>query len=143
MKWALVFTSLLLGGLSTPVLAQQAEPDIVSDPICFNVRNAADFTMYGNIVTDFYTTPQGSQSRHRSNFRLEAAGKVDENGHPSDRAEFCSYGPFLEDRKLEIVIRTLFPVFSCKTKLDQGEIVLRATRKASDNGYDYFADCFE
>ncbi len=122
-------------------MAQQ--PDIVSEPICFNVRNAANFTMYGNIGTDYFTNTDGMKARHRSNFILEPAGSKDDEGYPSDRAEFCSYGPFFQGRKLELVMRTLFPVFTCMTQLDQGEIVLRAKRKADDSGYEYFADCFE
>lgn len=123
--------------------AQTAQPDIVSEPICFAVRNAADFTMYGNFGTDYYTTPDGAQARHRSNFQLKAAGEKDEDGFPADRAEFCSYGPFFEGRKLELTMRTLFPVFSCKTRLDGGEIVLHAERNADDDGYEYYADCYE
>ncbi len=117
--------------------------DIVQDPICFTIRNTADFTMFGNIATDFYTAPDGTQSRHRSNFRLDKAGSKDAEGYDSDRAEFCSYGPFFEDRKLEVVLRTLFPVFSCKTKIDQGEIIVKAKRKADDSGVDIWAECFE
>jgi hypothetical protein len=138
-----LFAALCLFLIFAGFEAKAEQSDIVAEPICFNVRNSADFTMYGNFGTDFYTTPQGSQARHRSNFRLEAAGSVDAEGYPSDRAEFCSYGPFYPGRKLDLTIRTLFPVFSCKTRLDGGEIVLRATRKANDSGYDYFADCFE
>lgn len=117
--------------------------DIVSEPICFTIRNSADFTMYGNLGTDYYTTPDGVQARHRSNFQLFAAGSVDEDGYPSDRAEFCSYGPFFEGRKLELQIRTLFPVFSCMTRIDQGEIVLRAERNEDDSGYKYSAECYD
>ena len=133
----------LLFALSFSSVAMAQEPDIVSDPICFVVRNSADFKMYGNLGTDYFTRPDGIKARHRSNFQLSAAGSYDDEGYPSDRAEFCSYGPFYPERKLELTIRTLFPVFSCKTRLDQGEIVLRATRKADDSGYDYFADCYE
>lgn len=99
--------------------------------------------MYGNFGTDFYTNPSGTQARHRSNFRLEAAGSVSEEGYPTDRAEFCSFGPFFPGRTLELQIRTLFPVFSCNTRIDQGEIVLRADRKANNSGYDYSATCYE
>ncbi len=117
--------------------------DIVSDPICFNVRNDANFTVYGNLGTDYYTTPDGIKARHRSNFRLEAKGEIDEEGYPADRAEFCSYGPFYPGRKLEFVLRTLFPVFSCMTRIDQGEIVIKGKRKADDSGVDMWAECYE
>lgn len=149
MKWMFLTTLVVAGlGISGGVSGAYAQtntatPDIVKEPICFVVRNEADFTMYGNFGTDFYPDPSGQQSRHRSNFRLEGAGSVDAEGHPADRAEFCSYGPFFPERKLELQIRTLFPVFSCKTRVDQGEIVLRADRKADDTGYDYYADCHD
>jgi hypothetical protein len=117
--------------------------EIVSDPICFQLRNTADFTILGNFITDFYTKPDGAQSRHRSNFRLGAAGTKDEEGYEADRAEFCSYGPFFEGRKIELVLRTLFPVFSCKTKIDQGEILIKSKRKDDDSGVDIWAECFE
>lgn len=137
-----LFLSLLIT-FTVMAEAYAQQPDISSEPICFQVRNAQDFRMLGSIGTDYYTTPQGIQARHRSNFRLEAAGSKDEEGFPTDRAEFCSYGPFYPGRKLELTIRTLFPVFSCMTRLDQGEIVLQAERNENDNGYNYFADCYE
>ena len=130
-------------GMSANAQMRPGKPDIVKDPICFQLRNSADFTMYGNFATDYYINTAGTPARHRSNFRLEAAGSVHEEGYPTDRAEFCSYGPFFPDRKLELQIRTLFPVFSCMTRIDQGEIVLRADRKANNRGYDYYADCYE
>lgn len=90
----MVFTALLVIGFSMSANAQMrpGEPDIVQDPICFQVRNSADFTMYGNFGTDYYINTSGTPARHRSNFRLEAAGSVHEEGYPTDRAEFCSYG---------------------------------------------------
>lgn len=118
-------------------------PDIVTDPICFQIRNSQDFSMLGSIVTDYYTRPDGVKARHRSNFRLGAAGSLDDEGYPNDRAEFCSYGPFFPGRKLELTLRTLFPVFSCQTRLDMGEIVLKAKRNADDSGYEYWAECYE
>ena len=140
--WKALILLYFIGLFSGMSAKQVGAQDIVSEPICFKVRNSADFTMYGNFGTDYYTTPEGAKARHRSNFQLFAAGSVDEEGYPSDRAEFCSYGPFFPGRQLELQIRTLFPVFSCKTRIDQGEIVLRAERNADDDGYKYFADCF-
>ena len=104
--------------------AAQAQ-EILNEPICFTVRNTASHKVYGNFVTDYYTAEDGTQARHRSNFRLDEAGAKDpEKGFPLDAAEFCSYGPFFEGRKLELVIRTLIPVFSCKTSVEKGEIVI-------------------
>jgi hypothetical protein len=141
---ALVF-SLFAGGmaLALPAHAQNENLDIVQEPICFSVRNEAPYMIFGNIATSDFTRPDGIVARHRSNFRLEAAGGVDsETGEPSDRAEFCSYGPFFEGRKLELVLRTLFPVFTCQTKIDQGEIVIKGFRK-DEGGAQTWAECFE
>ena len=140
MKIVFVFMAFFLGFMPT---AYAQGPDIVSEPICFQIRNTQDFTMYGTIWTDFYTTPEGTKARHSSAYRLEAAGTKDSDGNFIDRAEYCSFGPFYEGRKLEINIRTLFPVFSCKTRVDQGEILLQAKRKDDDSGYDYWLSCYE
>lgn len=140
------FTSFLtlftLFYVSASALAQNENLDIVSEPICFSVRNEAPYKVYGNIQTDEFTRPDGIKTRHRSNFRLEPAGEIDpETGYAADRAEFCSYGPFLPGRKLYFVIRTLVPIFSCHTRIDQGEIVIKGYRKP-DGGTETFAECY-
>lgn len=120
------------------------ESDVVTEPLCFTVVNKAAFKVYGTIGTDYYVNPEtGQKARHRSNFRLEEAGATDpEKGYPLDQAEFCSYGPFYPDRKLELVIRTLVPIFSCKTKIDQGPIIITGQYKP-EGGTDTKAACFE
>jgi hypothetical protein len=40
------------------------------------------------------------------------------------------------------VLRTLVPVFSCKTRIDQGEIVIKGHRKP-EGGAETWAECFE
>lgn len=117
--------------------------DIVQEPICFLVKNEAPYKVYGSFVTDYYTRGDGVRARHRSNFRLDEKGSVHEDeGYPLDMAEFCTYGPFYPDRKLELVIRTLIPIFSCKTRIDQGPIVISGFRKP-EGGTDTTAACFE
>jgi hypothetical protein len=142
MKWALlilvIFT--VLPGFAA---AQNEGLDIVSEPLCFAVRNEADYMILGNFVTTQYTKPDGTKGRHRSNFRLSPAGTKDpETGEAMDRSEFCSYGPFYEGRKLEMVLRTLFPVFTCQTKIDQGEIIIKGRHKP-EGGVETWAECFE
>lgn len=133
----LMFSFLAILGHSSEVLAQE----IVQEPICFIVRNEAPYKIYGNFVTDYYTTPEGDQARHRSNFRLDEAGAKDpEKGFPLDVAEFCSYGPFYEGRQLELVIRTLVPIFSCKTSVEKGEIVIKGER-LPEGGTKTWAEC--
>lgn len=129
---------------SVSVLTKTASAqEIVKEPICFMLRNAANFKVYGNFGTDYYTRPDGVRARHRSNFRLEPVGSVDEEGYPADKAEFCSYGPFYPGRKLYFTLRTLFPVFSCKTRIDAGEIVIHGERREDDSGVRMWADCIE
>ena len=135
---------LILGVLGLTLLPVSAfAQDIVAEPICFAVRNEAPYTIYGNFVTDFYTDTDGTKARHRSDFRLDAAGSIDEEaGYPSDRAEFCSYGPFYPGRKLEMILRTLVPIFSCQTRLDAGEIVIHGKKKP-EGGTETTATCFD
>lgn len=130
--------SLFLLLTAFPVHAQE----ITKEPICFMVKNTAAFKVMGSFVTDYYTAPDGSRARHTSNFRLDEAGSKDpKEGYPTDRAEFCSYGPFYEDRQLELVLRTIIPVFSCKTSVELGEIVIKGERKPDDSGVKMWAEC--
>ena len=116
--------------------------EITPQPICFNVINEAPYNVTGSIVTNYYTRPDGIRARHRSNFRLNAAGTKHEEGYPIDRAEFCAAGPFYPDRKLEFVIRTLVPIFSCITKIDQGPIVIKGYRDEEGSAHTS-AICYE
>lgn len=123
---------------SAPANAQE----ITAEPICFIVRNEAQYKVYGSFVTDYYTDENGVRARHTSNFRLEPAGeRHPEKGYPLDRAEFCSYGPFFPGRQLELVIRTLAPIFSCKTSIELGEIVIKGEEKA-EGGKRTWAVCY-
>lgn len=137
----MAFAVLLLLFIPFSAAAQPAG-EVVAEPICFVVRNEAPYTVYGSFVTELYTAPDGNQARHRSNFRLEAAGEKDENGYPADRGEFCSYGPFFEGRKLELTLRTLVPIFTCKTRIDAGEIVIQG-RQLPEGGTETKALCHD
>lgn len=132
---ALFFSAclLLVLGLAVPHVAQAASADgeVVDEPICFNVVSQAPYTVYGSFITNFFTRDDGARARHRSNFRLET----------NQKAEFCTYGPFYEGRKLELVIRTLVPVFTCKTALS-GDIVVSGRRKP-EGGTETWAACLE
>ena len=138
------FLCLLFGAVFFPfsAFAQNEGLDIVPEPLCFTLRNEAAFSVFGSFQTDFFMRPDGIKARHRSNFRLEAVGDIDEEtGHPADAAEFCSYGPFLPDRKLHLTLRTLVPIFSCQTRVDQGEIVIKGYRKP-EGGLEVWAECY-
>jgi hypothetical protein len=146
MKWFLlrILTCGVFAAALSFAQSQARAQDVIAEPICFSVRSEAPYKVYGSFGTDYYTTETGSRARHRSNFRLDAMGETDpETGEPSDRAEFCTYGPFYPERKLELVLRTLIPIFSCKTRVDQGEIVIKGYRKEDQPGTNTYAECYE
>lgn len=124
--------------------AQNENLDIVDKPICFAIVNQASYKTLGTLATGYYFTPEGTRTRHRSNFRLDSAGSInEETSKPSDRVEFCSYGPFLPNRQLELTLRSLWPIFTCETRIDQGEIVIKGERNAEDTGVDTWAECYQ
>ncbi|MGH1404727.1 MAG: hypothetical protein ACRBDL_10835 [Alphaproteobacteria bacterium] len=114
----------ILCTLFTP--APSYAQDVTARPICFTVRNEAPYRVYGQVTTDYYTTADGTKARHTGTFRLESAGtRHPDKGHYQDRSEFCSSGPFYPGRQVEISLRTLIPVFSCKTNIEMGEVVIK------------------
>lgn len=119
---------LLLLLFSAPALAQ----DISASPICFTIKNEAPYTVYGDIATDYEENDKGQKIRHTGSFRLASKGTDHKDGYAIDRSEFCSQGPFFPGRQLELTIRTLIPVFSCKTNVEHGEIVIKG--KVNDDG---------
>lgn len=94
---------------------------------CATLRNAAGQEVMGVIRTDQFIY-KGKLDRHEGNFNL----KDDET------VTICSTGPFFEGYKVELTIRTIMPLFSCKTRLS-GEIVIR--RKEQDGFNVLYADC--
>ena len=108
-----------------------AEPDgeIVDKLICFNVVNKAPYTVTGTFSTDIYKTPEGIEAHHRANFRLEKEQKTN----------FCTEGPFYAGRKLDLVLRSLIPLFSCRTAIT-GDIIIYGRRK-EEGGTDTWAAC--
>ena len=105
--------------------------ETVPVPICFNIINQAPYTVIGSVATDTYDAPGGSKARHRANFRLKVR----------EHTQFCTTGPFYPDRKMELTLRSLIPLFSCMTKID-GNIVIRGERKPQ-GGTKTWAECRE
>lgn len=85
-----------------------AEGEVLTTPLCFRIVNKAPYTMTGSLYTNFYVNKERQKARHTSNFRLETG----------QSQPFCSYGPFYEGRKLEVMLRSLVPIFRCKTKVE-------------------------
>lgn len=115
---------------------------ITAEPICFKLVNEAPYSVNGKFGTDVYVRPDGVKSRHRSNFRLKKAGSMHKDGYPLDREEFCSYGPFYPGYKLDLTLSTLIPIFDCRTRVDQGPIIIQGHRKP-EGGAVTKAICFD
>ena len=98
-------------------------------PICSKIRNLASYTVLGTITTDYDIFPDGMKARHSSNFRIK----------PEGFAEFCSKGPFYEGQRVDFVLKSLFPIFSCRTKVGR-EIVIIGSKRI-DGSYDTRAIC--
>ena len=135
--------------MSSPAQPQQQvgsmpDGDVSEDVHCFLVVNEAPYTVYGSIVTAFFTKPDGSRGRHTSNYRIQKAGTVHPTkGYPQDMAEFCTSGPFYPGQKVEFVIRTFIPVFTCITRIDQGPITIHGEQLEGGGGTKTWATCFE
>jgi len=124
---AVIFTIISL--LSCPAMAQE----ITAEPICFTIRNEADHRIYGSVSTAYVTNEDGLKIHYDGTFRLEAKGTVDpDTGYEKDSTEFCSNGPFYPGRQLEITLRTLIPVFTCKTNVELGDIVIHSEKVIKD-----------
>jgi hypothetical protein len=96
---------------------------------CFMLVNRASYTVLGAINTNYYTTAAGIQARKNANFRLS----------PGQRQEVCTRGPYYAGERIELVLRTIVPIFSCYT-VAQGEITIFGERKP-EGGTRTWANC--
>ncbi|HRC26453.1 MAG TPA: hypothetical protein PKX87_03375 [Alphaproteobacteria bacterium] len=106
--------------------------EILDTPVCVTIRNTAPWTALGTLASNSFTAPNGVSAHHRVNFRLKTGEKT----------QICSKGPFYPGRKHELTLRTLVPIFSCMTKMDAGEIVIKGAHKP-EGGTKTWAECFE
>lgn len=109
-----------------PPMLEPANPD---GSRCFAVWNKAPYTVTGSINTNYYDTAAGTKARANRNFRLA----------PGEKKELCSYGPFYPGERLELVLRTLVPLFSCYTAA-QGDIMIYGQIKP-EGGTKTWAEC--
>lgn len=116
--------------------AVYAQDNITAAPICGKLVNVSEYTVRGSIATDrtVYNDPNdpvrdGTMSRHQSNFVLK----------PGEKFDVCSTGPFYPGMKLELMLRTLVPVFTCKTALG-GDILIKG-EYGEDGQYKSWAEC--
>ncbi len=123
---AMVVAALVLAGSGAWAQGEAARPDGTR---CFALRSAAPYTVIGSLNTDYTETAAGFKTRSNRNFRLA----------PGERQELCSLGPFYPGGRLELVLRSLVPLFSCYA-LAEGEIVIYGERKP-EGGTKTWADC--
>jgi hypothetical protein len=109
--------------------APSPEGEVTRQPICSKLTNRSTVTIQGTIALAPQTLTNGESHQFSNNFKLS----------PGERQDVCASGPFYEGRRIELTIRTLFPLFSCKTALGQ-EIFL--DMKQRDDGIkEYSATC--
>ena len=123
--WAAPFPGL---ATNTPMTS---EGEVLSSPQCFRVVNQAPYTITGSLYTNYYVNKNRQRARHTSNFRLEK-GKSQ---------PFCTYGPFYEGQKLDFVLRTMVPIFSCRTKVN-GDIYVMG-KELEGGGTKSWAACLK
>ncbi len=126
MKFVLVLIGVLL--IASP--ANAAGELISPRPHCASIINATKDGLYGVVRTNYFTNAQGKKQRHESSFRLQ----------PGEKRDACATGPFYPDYKVELSIKTVFPVFTCKTKL-RGTIEIKSERN-KEGVNRFYATCY-
>lgn len=122
--------------------AQIYAQEITASPICFTLRNEAPYKVYGTISTKSIKDENGKTIHHSGTFRLDRAGATHpKKGYPTDVTEFCSSGPFFQGRQLDLTLKALFPIFSCKTNIELGEVIIKGIHK-EDGTTRTWADCY-
>lgn len=117
--------------IATPVAAQVGpgeQGEITKAPICSKIINRSSVNIQGTIALAPQTLPDGSPQQFSDNFKIS----------PGEFREVCASGPFYEGRRIDLTIRTLIPLFNCKTMLGQ-EIFLDMEEK--DGIKRYSATC--
>ncbi|MDY0029531.1 MAG: hypothetical protein RBR86_06275 [Pseudobdellovibrionaceae bacterium] len=122
-----LFALLLLSSMLPINTAAAAEVTPFEE--CANLRNMTNQTIMGVVRTAPFKKTTGEPQRHEGAFRLE----------PDETATICSKGPFYDGYRVELVIRTIIPLFTCKTRLS-GDIYLRKT-ESRDGITKLYADC--
>jgi hypothetical protein len=80
---------------------------ILARPVCSYLVNRSNQALLGTLATAPQTVKNGDALSHRENFRLEAG----------EKKQFCTIGPFYEGQRIELIIRTLIPLFKCRTQI--------------------------
>lgn len=135
---ALFLNLFLLFVLVFPVQANAQE--ITKETFCFWIINDSDHAVFGKVVTG--KRPDNGE-RYSSAFRLQPSGTVrEEDDVALDSTQVCTNGPFMKGRTLELSIVTIFPVYTCKTKVELGDVRISSTDNP-DGSRDTIIHCNE
>ncbi len=103
--------------------------DVTPFQECATLRNTVPHSVMGVVRTaGFKNSRTGQVSYHEGPFVL----------NEDETVEICSKGPFYTGYKVELTLRTIMPLFTCKTRLS-GEIVIR--QKIENDIKFLYADC--
>ncbi len=125
--WFLAIACFVLCVGATAARAEY-EPLYSEEQHCGKIINTTDYTIYGSVSTDYYIDQDGDKATHKVNFRLSA----------KEEWPVCTTGPFFEDYTVDLNIRTLVPVFSCRTHVS-GDILIKS--EMVDGSTKTFAEC--
>lgn len=120
----------LMAFLSAANAAHAQDGQFTATPVCSDLINDTGHSVYGAVETDRATAPDGDVTYYKSNFRLKAGEKT----------QICSNGPFFTGGKLTLTLRSLFPLFECKTSL--GQPISIKTQRNERGGLDWSATCY-
>lgn len=98
--------------------------------VCGTIVNKAEYKIYGTIMTDIAGERNGIPARHTQTLVLE----------PQDKVQVCSSGPFFAGGTLELTLKSLVPLFSCRTRIDRGDIII-TNKPRPEGGQDWSATC--
>ena len=118
---------LMCVALVTPALAQLLSPT----PRCITLLNQSGFTALGSVSTTRFVAPDGASSYHRQNFRIS-------NG---ERNQFCATGPFYPEYGLEVVLRSMFPLWTCIVPANQQTIRILSNYDKKEDVHRLYMEC--
>jgi len=126
-----MFSVMFCAFAAVPVSAQQPLGEVTYEPLCFSIINEAPFTVIGTVATQYYIRADGIKARHRENFRLG----------PQDWKQLCTRGPFFDGRMLDITLKTLVPIFECRTAFYE-DLRVQGEYK-EEGGTETWIDCLD
>ena len=104
-------TKLFLLGLGTMICLLSsnvmAAPLLSPTPLCSIIKNQSERTVFIAVRTNYFEGADGTKQRHEASLRL----------NPTEKQQVCAQGPFYDGYRVEVILRTLIPLFDCKTRL--------------------------